>query len=138
MITWPCLQLREPATNNHSVSTRWPVFSSFSFICLFYPRLCPYPSFFPEYYPYRKFCKFCTAFIPVPGNSVEFCTPVAPYLGYGYTLLEIPGCRYGYGYSIRTLTRNFREFCEFCKTSILVPRTSVSSVRLPYPYPELL
>ena len=28
------------------------------------------------------------------------------------------------------------NFCEFCNTSIPVPETSVSSVRLPYPYPE--
>ena len=32
----------------------------------------------------------------------------------------------------------YPNFCEFCKTSIPVPGTSVSSVRLPYPYPELL
>ena len=31
---------------------------------------------------------------------------------------------------------NTRNFCEFCNTSIPVPETAGSSVRLPYPYPE--
>ena len=31
-------------------------------------RAEPYPGYFPGYYPYRKFCKLCTTFIPVPGT----------------------------------------------------------------------
>ena len=31
---------------------------------------------------------------------------------------------------------NTRNFCEFCNTSVPVPETSGSSVRLPYPYPQ--
>ena len=31
---------------------------------------------------------------------------------------------------------NTRNFCGFCNSSIPVPKTSGSSVRLPYPYPE--
>ena len=41
--------------------------------------------------------------------------------------------RYAYGYNTRLPTRNF---CEFCNTCIPVPGTSVSCVRLSYPYPE--
>ena len=37
--------------------------------------------------------------------------------------------------SVRTC-HNTRNFCKFCNTSIPVPETSGSSVRLPYPYPE--
>ena len=31
---------------------------------------------------------------------------------------------------------NTRNLCEFCNTSVPVPETSGSTVRLPYPYPE--
>ena len=40
-----------------------------------------------------------------------------------YARATIPG----YGYNVRIPTRNL---CEFCKTSIPVPETSVSYVRL--------
>ena len=34
-------------------------------------RTEPYPGCFPGYFPYRKFCKLCTTFIPVPGTCVR-------------------------------------------------------------------
>ena len=65
----------------------------------------------PGYYPY--------------GNFFKFCTPVAPYPGYwyGYALLYIPGCRYGYVYYVYDFCILTRNFYEICKTPIPVPGT---------------
>ena len=56
---------------------------------------------------------------------------------------QIPGVRvqhflYLPGTSVSSVRpcHNTRNFCEFCNTSIPVPKASGSSVRLPYPYPE--
>ena len=70
-----------------------------------------------------NFCNFCTFMHVEELLQVLFCTPVAQYAGYGYTLVEIPGCGYGYGYGTPFMC---------------LPGISVDSVRLPYPYPELL
>ena len=88
----------------------------------------------------RNFWKFCNTFIPVPATSVisaahsyphlcQLCTPRA----------TIPGVRahhflYPPGTSVSSVRpcHNTRNFCEFCNTSIPVPETSGSSVRLPY------
>ena len=66
-------------------------------------------------------------------NFCKLCTPVPQYPGYEYALLKITGCGcgYEYGYNVGIPTR---DFCEFRKTSIPVPGTSVSFERLPYPY----
>ena len=54
------------------------------------------------------------------------------------TRLCYVGCVQKHTWSISPGTRA-RHFCGFCKRFIPVPDTSsVSSVRLPYPYPELL
>ena len=54
----------------------------------------------------RNFCKFCWAFIPVPGTSVS---SVRPY-------------------------HNTRNLCYFCRTFIPVPELSVTSIGHSYPY----
>ena len=89
------------------------------------PRLCIYLGFTRT----RNFCKFYEyrIFILIPGTSVssprnfcKFWRLCHKYPGYGYSICFVPA----------------RNFCDFCKTSIPVPESSSSSVRLPYPYPE--
>ena len=109
-------------------------------------RTEPNPGYFPGYYPCRKFCKFCTIFIPVPGASVSYVRPWYNTRGKGMPSKKNAGCGYGCGYNIPIPTRNFSEFCT---ASIPVPGTSVSEkvmfcrVRTEpypgyYPYPEVL
>ena len=69
------------------------------------------------------------------GTSVSSVRPRQNTRGYGYALSKMTWCGCRCGYKIRIPTR---ILCEFCKTSIPVPGTCVSSVRLPYPYPELV
>ena len=69
----------------------------------------------------RNFCKFCRAFIPVPGTSVSSVRQCHEYRGYGYSIF-IPA----------------RNFCKFLYARATKPGTSGSSVRLSHPYPELL
>ena len=95
---------------------------------------------YPGYYRTENFCKFCRTFIPVPGTSVS--SVAVSYVhanatntrGAGTAFLYLPGTSVS---SVRPC-HNTRNFCEFCNTSIPVPGTSVSCVRSPYPYPELL
>ena len=81
----------------------------------------------------RNFCKFCKTFVPVPETSLSSVRPWHNARGTGMPFYEIPGGGGGYGYCT-TFVYLPGTFCEFCKTSIPVPGTSVSSVRLPYPY----
>ena len=104
-----------------------------------------YPGY---YYPIKNFFKFGTTFIPVPETSVSSARHAYPYP----ELLEF---LYARGHNTRgtgtacfctraelltyvRLCHNARNFRKFCKTSVPVPRTSGSSVRLSYPYPEFL
>ena len=96
----------------------------------------------------RNFCEFCTIFIPAPGTSVGSVRYSYPHPELLWVL-----------HDIHTRTRNF---CDLCTpratisgvrvqhflyppgTSVrfvhraTIPGTSVSSVTLPYPYPNLL
>ena len=87
-------------------------------------RTEPYTGYFPGYYPYRKFCKFCTAFILVPGTSVRSVRPKHNTRGTGMPFKKYPGAGTGTG----------TTFAYLPGTSIELPWY----VRLPYPYPELL
>ena len=80
----------------------------------------------------RNFCELCRTFIPVPGTSVSSGRPVQQYPGYGYIVFYPPRTSVS---SVRP-SHNTRNFCELCNTSIPVPETSGSSVRLPYPDPD--
>ena len=84
-------------------------------------------------YPYKELLRVLCDIHTRTRNLCEFCTPRA----------TIPGVRvqhflYAPGTSVSSVLpcHNTRSFCEFCNTSIRVPETSVSSVRLLYPYPE--
>ena len=81
----------------------------------------------------RNFCELCRTFIPVPGTSVSSVRPAPQYPGYGYSIFLYPP-----GTSVSSVRpcHNTQNFCEFCNTSMPVPETSASSVRLPYLYPE--
>ncbi len=70
-------------------------------------------------------------FIPVPGTLDTICTPVSQYPGYGYALLNIPECRYGYGYNICLPARNFYEFK---KPPIPVPGTFYQFCNTCFPF----
>ena len=99
------------------------------------------PGIYPGYYPTYNFCKFCRTFIPVPGTSGCSVTPVPQYPGYGRTACFVPArnfCEFctlvpqypellEVLYDFRTRTRNF---WNFCKISVPLPGTSVTSVRL--------
>ena len=80
----------------------------------------------------RTFCELYRTFIPVPGTSVRSVRPRHSTRGTGTAFLFLPGTSVS---SVRPC-HNTRNFCEFCNTSIPVPETSASSVRLPYPYSE--
>ena len=69
--------------------------------------------------------------LPVSGTSISSVRPWQNTRGTGMPSQKTPGCGHGYGYNIRVPTRNF---CEFWKTSIPVPGSSVSFVSLPYPH----
>ena len=106
----------------------------------------PYPGCLPRVLPYKNFCEICRTFIPVPGTSVSSARHSYPYpellsalyagatntRGTGTAFLYLPGTCVS---SVRPC-HNTRNLCEFSNTSIPVPETSGSSVRLPYPYPE--
>ena len=66
-----------------------------------------------------NFCKFCTPRATIPGVRVQH---------FSY--------RRGTSVSSAGSWHNPRNFCEICDTSIHVPETPGSSVRLPYPCPE--
>ena len=98
-------------------------------------------------YPYPTLvCVACTTSIPVPGTSVRsvhqwrnihtrprnfcsLCTPMEKYPGYGYALVELPECGYGY-YPGHYRAIPVPDTCvrSACTTSIPVPGTSVRSV----------
>ena len=79
----------------------------------------------------RNFCKFCKTFVPVPETSLSSVRPWHNARGTGMPFYEIPGGGGGYGYCT-TFVYLPGTFCEFCKTSIPVPGTSVSSVGLSF------
>ena len=89
---------------------------------------------YPGYYPTKDSCKFCKAFIPVPGTSVSSVRPCHNTRSTGTAFSYLPGTSASSVCPCHT-TRNF---CEFCNFYVSVPGTSVSAVRTPYPYPELL
>ena len=69
--------------------------------------------FYPGYYPTKNFCKFCKTFI-----------------GHLYPYPEVMCVS-------SVLRTHTRTSCEFCTTCVPVPGTCVSSVRSPYPCPEI-
>ena len=79
----------------------------------------------------RNFWKFCKTFTPVPGTSVSSVQPVPQYPGDGYGNVLHP---LGTSVSYVRLCHTTRNFCELCNTSIPIPETSGSSVRLLYPF----
>ena len=97
----------------------------------------------------RNSCKFCTAFIPVPGSYVSSVHPWRDTRGMGMPLQKYPGAG-TYGYRVRVQHPcTHPGLCDFYKTSIPVPGTSVGDrvvlfrVRTEphrgyYRYPELL
>ena len=71
------------------------------------------------------------------GNFCKVCTLMAQYAGY------VLVCFLNTRVRVRVRVQPSCTYPEllqygFCKTSVPVPATSVSSGRLPYPYPELL
>ena len=69
----------------------------------------------------RNFCEFYTTFIPTPGPSVSSVPPWLNTRVTGRRFQKYPGAGTGTG-----------------ATSVYIPGTSMSSVRLPYPYPSTL
>ena len=63
---------------------------------------------------------YLPGFLPIPGTLASSVSQCDKHPGYGY-IIFIPA----------------RNFCMFC-TPFTIPETSGSSVRLSYPYPELL
>ena len=78
-------------------------------------RTEPYSRYFPGYYTYRNFCKFCTTFIPVPGASASSVRPWHNTQGMCMPLQKYPVAGTGTGTAF-----------------VYLPGTSVSSVRRPY------
>ena len=93
--------------------------SSGSFVRLSYP----YPELLEVLQDFhtrtRNLCEFCETRATIPGVLVQH-------------VLYPPGSSLGSA----SLCHNTRNFWKFCNTSIPVPETSGSFVRLPYPYPE--
>ena len=94
----------------------------------------------------RKFWKFYKTFIPVPELLLvlqDIHTRTRNFCEFGTPRATIPGVRvqhlsYPPGTPVSSVRpcHNTRNFWNFCNTFILVPETSGSSVRLPYPYPK--
>ena len=81
----------------------------------------------------RNLCELCKTSTPVPGTSVNYVQHSCPYPklpGFFFARARIPGVRVQHSYTY--LPGN----SESSKISIPIPGTSVSSGRLPYPYPE--
>ena len=111
---------------------------------------------YPGYYPTKELLWVLQGIHTRTRNFWKFCMAISPYkehLSVLYVRATMPGVRvqqfhtYLPGTSVSWVrpchnTRNFCEFCnsflEFCNTSVPVRGTSASSVRTPYPYPELL
>ena len=112
-----------------------------TFLCL--PRT--YVSSVCPRYNTRNLCEFCDTFIPLPGTYVSSVRRSYLYLALMcvlYACATMPGVRgqplytvLGTSVSSVRLCHNTWKICELCDTFIPVPETSVSSVRLPYPYP---
>ena len=85
-------------------------------------------------YPTRNLCKFCMTFIPVPGNSMSSVRPRHNTRGTGAAFSYLPGT----SVSFLRPCHNTRNLCEFCNTSVPGPGTSLSYVRTPCRYPELI
>ena len=83
-------------------------------------------------------------------RRVVFCTVRTEptrciYTGYNHTknnrklpCVRVQHCSYPPGTSVSSVRpcHNCRDVCEFCNTTILVPETSRSFARIPYPYSE--
>ena len=99
---------------------------------------------YPGYYPTKNFCEFCSTFISVPGTSGSSVRHSYPYPELLEVLYDIHTRTRGMGISFYNYVssvrpcHNTRNICEFCNTSVPYPEVSVSSVRSPYPNPELL
>ena len=82
-----------------------------------------------------KFCDFCTTFIPLPDSSVTSVTTWYRYPGMGYTFRTRTRGRSLTSLQSYTL---LDKICDFCRGFAPVPDSSVTSVRLSYPYPTVL
>ena len=84
-----------------------------------------------------KLCDFCTTFIPLPDSSVTSVGTSYRYPGMGYTFHTRTRGRSVTSVQQHTLAE---KLCDFCKTFIPLPDSSVTSATnlIPYrkyPYP---